>query len=356
MTDIDVTLLRKFLDQNPLPWLRWDESKQKFIMVVDNHLLSTYRNCPQHYVNRHIQGIRRKAVKTEHAERIWFLEFGICLHEMLELYYKNFRKPDFDMLEFATKVASKLWVAREMGEFAEEKEYKALGGLIGFTGLLVQYATILSPQNEHLRVLATEVSFGKNLEVKLGSSLMGFCDFYLSGRIDLLVDDGYFICPLDHKTKACFKGELLDHLTDEGPTGYIYALKQILPSLVPEDMILKRDCSKILMNYISKATTTDPSARFKRIVIRKTEWELEQYRHRMISTCNKLFEDVLAYVLEFPVDRNTMACMNWMRRQCTYFDICRQQSAQGVEATINNGFIKAPLWDTEAVAPTGAGE
>ena len=168
--------------------------------------------------------------------------------------------------------------------------------------------------------------------------------------MDIIVDDGYFICPMDHKSFAVFKGDVaLRYATDEGPTGYVYALSTVLPKLVPEEMILKRDCTKILMNLISKAPTKDPQERFKRIALRKTSWELEQYRLRMSTTAKHMLEDMEKVAMSFPVYRNTQVCQNWMHRTCSYFDICRQQSAAGKLATIQNGFITMPLWDTEKI-------
>ena len=71
------------------------------------------------------------------------------------------------MVKFCTEEAVAVWTEHQMDEFTEEKEYKTIGGLKGFIGFLVQYCTVLSPENEKLRVLGTEVSFGKNLEVPL---------------------------------------------------------------------------------------------------------------------------------------------------------------------------------------------
>lgn len=342
-------VLKHYLQAHPLPWLSYDEFKGKFIMIVDNHLMSTYRSCPEHFVNAHVLGLRRKSSSTG-SERVWFLEFGICLHEMLEKYYLNFRSPTFDMVRFCTKEAAATWAEHRMHEFSEEKECKSIGGLAGFIELLIQYTLVLSPENEKLRVLGTEVSFGRNLEVPLyvGPEI----EIYLSGRMDVIVDDGYFICPMDHKSFASFRGDMtLKYATDEGPTGYVYALSSVLSSLLPPDLILKRDCSKILMNLISKARTADSKDRFKRIPVRKTAWQLEIYRQRMVATARRMFEDLhnLACSNERSTYRNTQVCQNWFNRNCQYFDICRQGSLDGEMATINNGFITVPLWDTEKV-------
>jgi hypothetical protein len=249
---------------------------------------------------------------------------------------------------FFTERASAEWTEKAMSVHSEHHEYKALGGLPGFIALLAQYATVLSPQNEKLRVLGTEVSFGKNLEVPLFISPEE--EFYLAGRMDLIVDDGYFICPMDHKTMGVFKNDPgLKFETEEGPTGYIYALKTVLPQFLGEDEILKRDCSKILMNLISKTATPLPQDRFRRIPIRKTEHQLMQYKDRMIVTCGHILQDMKQVADGCPVPRNTQVCQNWMHLQCPYFDVCRQYSREAEQATLQNGFVQIKIWDTEAM-------
>lgn len=344
--------LLDFLQCTQLPWIHYDQHRHKLIIIVDNHLMQTYRACPAHFFLGNVQGIQRKSniIEGEKA-RIWFLDFGIVLHRMLELYYREFRNPDFDPTVWATTRAMKEWSDMKMDVHAEDKEYKLIGGMKGFIGLLIQYCTVMTPQNEHLRILGSEISFGHAGEVPLyvGKNL----EIYLAGRMDLIIDDGYFICPMDHKSEGQFRGDpSLKYETDEGPTGYIYALSKILPQFVPADQILKRDCSKILMNLIQKKPTETPAERFKRVPIRKTTWQLEQYRGRMVSTVVHLLKDMERYVLDIPVQRNTMLCSNWFHRDCVYRDVHRQGSKEAELATLANGYAKFPIWNTEAVLPT----
>src|ERR1700735_2504968 len=236
-----------FLERTPLPWLHYDKEKRKLILVVDNHLLSTYRACPQHFVYAHIAGLRRKGggIGVNKSQRNWYLDFGIAVHEVLEWYYTHFREPAFDTTNMVTAKAIEVWTEKQMDEHSEHKEYKLIGGLPGYTGLLLQYCLTMSPLNEKLRVLGTEVSFGKNLEVPLldaAGENDGY-EYYLAGRMDVIVDDGYFICPMDHKTEGTFRGDpAMKYENQMGPTGYIYALKTVLPQFVGPDEVLKRDC------------------------------------------------------------------------------------------------------------------
>lgn len=344
--------LIEFLNRTPLPWLKYDQEKRKLILVVDNHLLSTHRACPQHFIHAHVEGYKAKGIAQGQSQRNWFLEFGILLHSMLEEYYIRFRDPKFDPITWAGERGLAIWKENDMNVHADHKEYKLIGGVHGFIALLVQYATVFSAQNELLRVLGTEISFGSGLEVPLLNEADENSDYeyYLSGRMDVIVDDGYFICPMDHKTMGTFRGDpALRFINDEGPTGYIFALRTVLPQFISEGEILKRDCSKILMNLICKAPLPNPSERFRRLPLRKTVEQLEAYRQRMITSCGRLLADITSYAEGWAVTRNTHECQNWMHLQCQFFDVCRQQSHEAELITLNNAFLKTPLWNTETV-------
>jgi hypothetical protein len=344
--------LLEFLTRHKLPWLEYIEQKQKLVMVVDNHLMQMYRACPQHFVFSALLGQQPKSpTREDDVQRVWYLDFGILLHKMIELYYKDFRKPGFEPQKWAIERATAEWYEMKMDVHSEHKEYKSIGGLPGFIGLLFQFAFTFTPENEKLRIIGQEVSFGKRGEVPLyiGDNI----EIYLAGRMDLIVDDGYFICPMDHKSKSHFSGDPgLQYETEEGPTGYVYALSKILPQIVPADQILKRDCSKILMNLISKKTTSTPAERFKRVPIRKTTEQLVEYRLRMVRTGMHLYEDMESLARSLPVYRNTNACTDWFHGTCNYKDVCRQSSRDAAAATLRNGFVQVKLWDTEAVKPT----
>lgn len=332
--------------------MHWDKKKQKLIVVVDNHLMQTYRACPGNFFLANVEGYHKKsALREDDKERIWNLDFGIVLHKMIEIYYQNFRNQGFDPDFWAVERAVKEWQGMRMDVHAEDKEFKLIGGMHGFVGLCTQFATVFTPQNEKLRILGSEISFGRAKEVPI--FIGKYLEIYLAGRMDLIIDDGYFICPMDHKSEGLFRGDPgLKYETDEGPTGYVYALSKILPSIVPAGEILKRDCSKILMNLIQKKPTDNPAERFKRVPVRKTAWQLEQYRVRMCSTVVHIIEDMERYVIGISPYRNTMMCSNWFHRDCVYRDVHRQQSREAELSTLSNGYIKLPIWNTEEVKPT----
>lgn len=333
-----------------IPWLSFDDAG-RIVLVLDNHLLSTYRACATHYMLADVEGYSPKSLSVAIPnEKKWYLDFGIVYHKALEFYYSNFRHPSFSLQQWSVDLAYAMWQNQNLDMYKEHKEYKLIGGMPGFTGMLVQYAMRFKPENERLRILATEVSFGKRREVILYEDVnVLFC---LAGRMDTLVDDGHFIMPMDHKTISSLKkGDPSEnYINDEGPTGYVYALSKILPTIVPEELYTKRDCTRILMNLISKSWDNgQPDTRFRRITLYKSTEQLEEYRLRMIKSAWNLLSDLEYYFEYGAAPKDTSHCNNWFRGKCVYFDVCRQASAEARRATLSNGFVKLPIWDTETV-------
>lgn len=351
------TELIRWIEDRQLPWLMYDPSTGRVYFVIDNYLLSQYRGCPSYFFELAVEGYHQKSLTTGAPERSWPLDFGILFHKMMEVYYRSFRELDFSLEDFAIKTAWKYWNEMNMNIHLTHRESQQMGAAPGFGAMLIQYALQFKSENERLRIIAHEVSFGKAKEVPIyvgksgiDHSDLGF-DIYLSGRIDILGDDGFRILPLDHKTMGSFRGDpLARFLVDDGPVGYIYAMKKVLPTIVPEELILKRDCNQILMNLISKAIPKEGS-RFKRFALQKSDAALEAYRHRVITTCSKIMLDLENYIRGIMPDRDSKSCNNWFFHQCPYFDVHRQQDRAGELATLSNGYIKLPIWDTQAIQP-----
>jgi hypothetical protein len=365
-SEASILKLQNFLEANPsIHWITLSPSGV-YELVLDNQMFSTYRGCPSNFFTSYVEGYSPKG----EAGRNWFLEFGILFHKMVEFYYRDFRSSGFDLNNWAIEVAVNEWNKRDMNYHSEHKEFKSMGGVHGFVGLLVSYAIRFNAENERIRVIGTEIAFGKNHEVPLGAlytEVLKFIPYkkhfelakeawlkcFLSGRIDMLIDDGSVIGPMDHKTMASFRGDpALRYELDEGPTGYVYAVNQILPSFLKaaglDESLLRRSCNKILMNFISKSVPKE-GERFKRIPILKTTEQLESYRNRMLSTSASIFRDLVSYAShgEKFIQRDTSKCTNWYMRDCPLIAVHRQNSRENELLTLNAFFEKKPVWDTE---------
>lgn len=353
------TMLEDFVQESKLPWISFNPEAGRLEIVIDNYLASNYRSCAAHFEILGIEGWRRKGVSGA-PERNWLLDFGTLFHKMMEEYYQAYKSPEFSLEKFAIERALFHWRDMNMDIHLSNKECQELGGYPGFAGMLLQYALQFKAENESLNIIAKEVSFGKKKEVPLyvwgtesSENAVPYCpaDIFLSGRMDIIADDGTFISPMDHKTMGSFRRDPIGRFSvDEGPVGYIYALNKLLPSIVPEELRLKRSCNRIIMNLISKQIPKEGS-RFQRHMIWKSSQALEAYRIRMIGTCNNLLNDLELHVRGLSMPRDTSKCNNWYFRDCPYLDVHRQQDKAGELATLQNGYVKLPVWDTEAISP-----
>ena len=344
-------------ERSSVHWITLNPDTGIFEMFVDNSIMSSFRGCQQAFMNTWVEGLQTQG-------RSWILDFGTLFHKMVEIYYQNFRSPDFDLVKWAVNQGAEEWAKANMDFHANVKEFNTVGGFRGFCTLLAAYGARFSADNERLRVIGTEIPFGKNKEVPLGAALnsggVPYLEAYLSGRIDVLIDDRDSICPLDHKTKGTLRNDpSKSYEMDEGPTGYVFAVSKIVPSLISElglgEELLQRKCNKILMNYISKTPTADPNERFRRLPILKTTYQLEAYRLRMVATVEDIFRALIRYAESRLVIRDTSKCTGMYGSDCNYIAICRQGSKENELLVINSSFKKAPIWNTERPSQTEEG-
>lgn len=352
----EMRALEELLEREALHWITLNPETGIYEIILDNQMFSYYRSCPAFFIE---MGVHGHVLKGD-VGRSWPLEFGIIFHAMMERYYTHFRDKDFDMQNWGITQAVSLWQDTQMDYHQDHKEYKSLGGVQGFCGMLLGYAMRFGPDNERLRVIGTEIKFGKAKEVKLGNvytydtpMVTAFLTCFLSGRMDTLIDDGQYICPLDHKTMASFRGDPASRFEmDEGPTGYVFAISVILPeflkSIKQEDLISKRSTNKIIMNFISKSIPKE-GERFKRANVYKSSEQLEAYRRRMLCTGEDIFRCLVRYAATGIVWRDTSKCNNWYMHDCMYLPIHRQNSKSNEIVVLNSIYQKSPVWDTEEV-------
>lgn len=337
-----------------LHWLKISEDGVPEL-YLDNHMMQTFRQCPARFHLDFIEGYG----STGHT---WFLDFGIAVHSAIEYYYLHRREPDFDVLWWAGTYAKTIWNKMRMDEFYAEgsqwhhKNYEYLGGSAGFSALLLQYAEIYHHENERLRVVGTELYFGKGREcpLTLDDNVVPF-RMYLCGKIDLLMDDGFNIGPMDHKTTAQFIGNpLKTYEIHDGMTGYVYATKMLMKNIFENPEHLTRNTNKIWMNFLQVKPLPDkrrdgtiPTVqdRFKRLPLLKTDWQLETYRQRQIATGQSIFNQLINPSMVWY--RNTQVCTNYMRHDCTYQEVHRQNSAENELVHLSSNFTKRSIWDPE---------
>jgi hypothetical protein len=223
----------------------------------------------------------------------------------------------------------------------------------GFVTLVMQYATYYNQDSERLRILDTEVAFGSGHEVPLGTLTFMVpegpikVDCYLSGRIDFLADDGIKIGPVDHKTRATFAQveHILQYNPHEGITGYIYAVGHIIRKRHPV-MAAQRKCNSAWLNFIQVANESDPVKRFKRGLVMRTDYQLEQWRLRQLST----FEEIFRWLRSgHEPTWNTEVCTHWYGVNCIYHAVHRQPDANSQLVVLNSDYQAGKYWNPEDI-------
>ena len=162
----------------------------------------------------------------------------------------------------AVNYGASLWNAGKFELWKDIPQYKELGGLEGLRWLIMFYFTRYSAENERLRIIGTELYFGKGKEVPLQLEPTEHAPFrlFLSGKIDLMVDNGTDIGPMDHKTHRDFQGKDANamYMIQDGMTGYVYSSKYMVRNIMGLDIEARRTNS-ILNESYSNETGQGPS-------------------------------------------------------------------------------------------------
>jgi len=341
--------MRAVILSKQLHWLTINPKDQVIEIVLDHHMLSTFRMCPARFKLEMVDGFAPKG-------SFWFLEFGQLLHKCLEYYYTHFRnQPPAE--EFTIPVwfeyATDLWNKGKFDKYSEIPGYKNIGGRMGFLAMLQEYYLRFSAENERLRIIGTELYFGKGKEVPLLlEPLNDRIPFrlYLSGKIDILCDTYTHIAPMDHKSHGDFRGQNPNksYEIQEGMTGYVFATRELVKKFDLEPG--SRQTNMILMNHMQVKPVASGKSfqdRFTRVPMRRTDWDLEQYRLRQIATTRDIFNMLIDSFDNIPAQYNAGVCSNWWHNECQFHKVHRQTGAEAQEFVLLNEYIKKPIWDPE---------
>lgn len=328
---------------------------------LDHTLLQSLRQCESKFCLDFIENYRGK------GKLPWALQFGTLFHECMEFFYAAEIKGLYPaQSEFATKFCefgAAAWHRYGMDLYKDLPQYKKLGGFQNFIVLLGQYLTFYKREFNRLKPVALEIAFGRNKEVPLleDHNLYKWAPFrlYYAGRLDYIFDDGTRLGPLDHKTfSRTDKNPLTSYEVQEGMTGYVYAMKYIYDNLKKFGILIKQgdgsliqqrfyerrvDC--VWMNFIAVPYEADIFKRFQRIPLFKSDFQLEEWRLRQISSTAKLHQ--ILFEGRQP-DFNAAVCTNMFYGTCPYQDVHRQATAENQLVILNSQFEKQQMeWNPE---------
>lgn len=346
-------------------WCKYDKDTNTVELFLDHFMLSSLRICEAKFYLDHIMHIKPRYAGG--VRKPWFFDFGEYIHWCLEGFYNHFKKyKEPPKIDLWLNVAHKKWIAMNMDGYknsfpADQKKYEEVKGWEGVASLLVQYFVFY--MDMRLRVIDTEITFGHNREVKIGefehrtnNIILDYEGFapkvkcYLTGRIDLLVDNGYKIGPVDHKTTHRFDGfEHQDFNPQDAMTGYILAINDILKSYQGMNL-LPQACMGGWIFHISSTTPSTPrdkskkqGPRFKATPLDKTPSQMSDFKARQLSTFKRVAD--LLFNDKTP-EWNTMNCNNMFFRACEYKPIHEQPSEEWPSIIQRFYTIGENVWDT----------
>jgi hypothetical protein len=316
-------------------WIKYDASTNTIDIFCDHQMLSTLRTCESKFVLEHLLNIRPKGHKA------WSLVFGAWMHYCLEFFYNSIKNdPNGSPVNVNTYAAygAEKWRELNLNAYKGGTKYEDIAGWNGALALLIEYYAFYMQQR--LRVVACEIPFGMNREVPLGQfylqnvrpvfdplgpDLIVRC--FLTGRIDMLVDNGSIIGPVDHKHTHVFRGDEYDKFNPhDGILGYIYATNKIIETYFPG---YNKPCMAGWVFHIQgKAPSVERKTkilrpRFKGSRIDKTPRQLDDFAARQLSSFKRVAE--LLFQDKNP-EWSTHACPNIYGRPCEYREIHRQDS------------------------------
>lgn len=375
-------------------------------LYLDHSMLSAFRACEAYFVETYLKNLRG-------GERNWNLDFGSWLHLCLEKFYLHEKnvfermknesayqellvsfpneqggiKQDYNYISKGEFLAHglMLWDKMKMDYFdGRHKMYKTMQGNLGAAKLLSDYYEVYGGGQERLRVVGMELGFGLKKEAPIidfktwgnaaerieaeAYNKLYFPDWmpqlcndetefraYLTGRIDLLVDDLVSIAVFDHKSTAFFNGgESTKFTPHDGMRGYVYAADRMLQSISPD-----KRCTKMIVNHIclgeglSKETNPkgdnfkpvkvmDAAKRFTRTAISYSPESLQEFVRLQQVTFANIFSLV---VDERPAQWNTSACGNMYHKDCPF------KSIHAMTPSIRDGVMKQQFVEIEQWNP-----
>jgi hypothetical protein len=311
-------------------------------IYADHHMLSSSRLCEARFK---LSILNRYGSK----ERVWSLEFGQWIHSALEYFYGSLKTGNlFDFQTFLERGAD-LWNSYQMEYFNTpthtHPRYKDVGGVKGALALLKEYHDYYGNGRERLRIVGTELSFGLEREVPLGIIEVPYdgkiirVAIFLTGRADMIVDDGVFVGPLDHKSKSYFSGdESSNFKPHEGMIGYAFAVNCMLGEQVAKE---GKQCRQTIVNHISLRAPKEGKERFKRTYISYTPTQYADFVERQKISFRRVYE--LA-VLERLADWNTQVCGNIYFRDCE-FKTVHDKSPEHEELLLKQYYVIKPEWN-----------
>lgn len=275
-----------------------ESKKSQISIIIDSSVLNTFEKCPTLMKYQYIDNLKAKGGKRTALDK------GDLLHVVLKHYYSQ-------------KKLEKSW--EESTQFATEKLFK--------------YSPKLSLGDEEVKdVMTTFLSYAEFyrferyqiVEIEKPFRIVIYEDadlrIILQGRIDLMVDTGQIIAPLDHKSESR-RSEAIA-LSNQF-MAYCYAAKS----------------NNLIVNKIGFQASLKASEKYYRTLLSYEDDNLEEWRDEMVFKVRELLG--YAEVNWFP--HRYSSCQDKYGK-CIFHDVCHTHRAAR-EIRLMSQFEVTEPWD-----------
>lgn len=275
-----------------------ESKKQQVNLIIDSSVLNTFEKCPTLMKYQYIDNLRLRGAKAK------FLDKGDLLHIGLKHYYaqKKAKVEWSDAVKFATERLLKYSLKIHL----EDKE-------------VTDVMTAFMSYCEFYRFERWEI-----VEIERPFRIVVYEDnelrIILQGRIDLMVDTGQIICPVDHKSESR-KAEAIA-LSNQF-MAYCLAAKS----------------NNIIVNKVGFQTSLSASEKYYRTLLSYDDDNLEEWRDEMIFKVRELMG--YAEVNWFP--HRYSSCQDKYGK-CMFHDVCHTHRAAR-EVRLQSQFEISEPWD-----------
>lgn len=275
-----------------------ESKKQQINLIMDSSVLNTFEKCPTLMKYQYVDNLRLKGIKSKALEK------GDLLHLPLKYYY-NLKKEGKDFEE-CIKVGTEKLLKYAPKLSLDDADIQDV-----MTAFL-SYAEFY--RFERWTVIDTERPFRiviyEDAELRI----------ILQGRIDLIVDTGQIICPVDHKSESR-KNEAVP-LSNQF-MAYCFAAKS----------------NNLVVNKIGFQSSLKASEKYYRTLLSYEDDNLEEWRDEMIFKVRELLG--YAEVNWFP--HRYSSCQDKYGK-CMFHDVCHTHRAAR-EIRLMSQFEVQPAWD-----------
>lgn len=307
---------------------------------IDNSFFTNLQRCRRQAVYENIHRLVPDTKRTA-------LEYGTCIHKVLEARYKLFHIPTSEFLANHFEEAFQKAFADYVIDFDEwrnvdyaqaqllayfklyaNEDFKIIG-----EGCELPFTIHLFDHVNPQELKAFDNVTNQELTIPAGATL----PVHFWGRIDLVIRRDFEILVMDHKTSSQGGSTIFDeYYTGAQFKGYAWALTQILQQPV----------KGVLLNILvgRRPTKTGKAFEFLRQPVLYSDYQIAEWKENITKHIQNFLS---TYALQTAEDvdllHNPQSCIHKYGR-CNFYDVCRLQQPDLRDLHLSSTLYKHNTW------------